>query len=54
MINFFEVSTLEMWPDMMFSVVDITGPDQISKEDNKPFLAIIFVIYIFMTTLFIF
>jgi len=32
MMTFFEISTLEMWPDMMFSAIDAVGYDLSPKE----------------------
>ena len=34
MITFFEISTLEMWPDIMFNAMDAVGVDLIMKKDN--------------------
>jgi len=53
MITFFEVSTLEMWPDVMHNAVDSVGLDQRMIPDNKPQVSIVFVIYIFFTTFFV-
>jgi len=53
MITFFEVSTLEMWPDVMHNAVDSVGLDKTMIPDNKPEVSIVFVIYIFFTTFFV-
>ena len=52
-LTFFEISTLEMWPGMMFNAIDIVGPDMKMKQDNNLYVAFIFVVYIFFTTFFI-
>jgi hypothetical protein len=53
MITFFEVSTLEMWPGVMQNAVDSVGLDKTMKRGNDPLIAIVFVIYIFLTTFFV-
>lgn len=34
MITFFEISTLEMWPDIMFNAIDAVGVDMVMQKDN--------------------
>jgi len=53
MMTFFEISTLEMWPDMMFAAIDARGYDLTPKEKNSKFVSLLYVIYIFVTTFFI-
>lgn len=53
MMTFFEIATLEMWPDMMYAAIDSTTIDQVPKLDNNKFISLIFIIYIFFTTFFI-
>lgn len=54
MLTFFEISTLEMWPDMMFAAIDATEIDQSPKmNSNFALVAIVFILYIFVTTFFI-
>lgn len=53
MMTFFEISTLEMWPDMMFSAIDAVGYDKTPNEKNSPMVSLLYVIYIFVTTFFI-
>jgi hypothetical protein len=53
MMTLFEVSTLEMWPDVMFNAIDSQGVDLGPKRDNRPEVAIIFVVFIFLTTFFV-
>ena len=53
MITFFEISTLEMWPDIMFNAIDAVGVDMVMQKDNQVPIAFIFIIYIFLTTFFI-
>jgi len=54
MITFFEISTLEMWPDMMFRAVD--SADEVDMgiiTKNKPYMALLFIFFIFITTFFV-
>ena len=53
MMTFFEIATLEMWPDMMYAAIDSTKIDHVPKLDNNKFISLIFIIYIFFTTFFI-
>jgi hypothetical protein len=53
MLTFFEISTLEMWPDMMFEAVDQVGYDKVQIIQHNPPVALIYVIFIFLTTFFI-
>lgn len=53
MLTFFEISTLEMWPDMMFAAIDARGYDMTPKTKNSPFVSLLYVVYIFVTTFFI-
>lgn len=53
MLTFFEISTLEMWPDMMFAAIDARGYDMTPKEKNNKFVSLLYVVYIFVTTFFI-
>lgn len=54
MLTYFEISTLEMWPDMMFAAIDATEIDTSPKENyNFAMVAIVFILYIFVTTFFI-
>ena len=53
MLTFFEISTLEMWPDMMFDAQDSVGLDMVLKHKNRTPIALLYVIYIFFTTFFI-
>ena len=54
MLTFFEISTLEMWPDIMFHSFDsseeIDGP---LETDRRPHLAILYISFIFITTFFV-
>lgn len=54
MLTFFEVSTLEMWPDIMFNAFDhateIDGP---LTEDKYPYVALLYISFIFITTFFV-
>jgi len=42
-----------MWPDILFNSIDAVGVDMVMKEDNNVPIALIFIIYIFVTTFFI-
>jgi len=53
MLTFFEISTLEMWPDMMFNAVDSVAYDHVGVHQYRPPIALLYVIYIFFTTFFI-
>jgi len=53
MITFFEISTLEMWPDMMFNAIDSAGIDQRMIYMNNPTVSLVFVVFIFVTTFFV-
>lgn len=53
MLTFFEISTLEMWPDMMFDAQDSVGLDMVLEYKHRPPIALLYVIYIFFTTFFI-
>lgn len=53
MMTFFEISTLEMWPGMMYAAIDSVGLDEVPKTDNSVPVAMVFILYIFVTTFFI-
>jgi hypothetical protein len=53
MLTFFDISTLDMWPDNMFNAIDAVEPDKIMQQDYAIQRAGIFVVYIFFTTFFI-
>jgi len=53
MMTFFEISTLEMWPGIMYNAIDSVGLDQVAKRDNNQFISLLFIIFIFFTTFFI-
>lgn len=54
MRTFFEVSTLETWPDIMFHAIDSQSkPDLHPIEDNRPWLSLLFISFIFVTTFFV-
>jgi len=53
MMTFFEISTLEMWPGMMYNAIDSDGMDKIPVKDNKKAVALLYIIFIFFTTFFI-
>jgi len=53
MLTFFEISTLEMWPGMMYEAIDAVDLDESPIENNNPNMSFIFILYIFVTTFFI-
>lgn len=53
MLTFFEISTLEMWPDMMYNAIDSFELDHVPVQNNKQWVSILYVLYIFFTTFFI-
>jgi voltage-gated sodium channel type IX alpha len=53
MLTFFEICSLEMWPDIMFAAIDSVKIDSVPKINNNPGIAILYIIYIFVTTFFI-
>lgn len=42
----FEVSTLEQWPTIMYTVVDMVGPDRASERDHNPYAVLFFICFI--------
>ena len=54
MLTFFEISTLEMWPDIMFNAFDAAPEvDGIMEKDNNPTMALLYISFIFITTFFV-
>jgi len=53
MVTFFEISTLEMWPDIMWDAIDSRGHGLGPKKNARVYMAAIFVIFIFITTFFV-
>ena len=45
-ITVFEITSGEMWPDIMYSVVDTAGINQPPIRENKPFAAALFIVMI--------
>ena len=53
LMTFMEISTLEMWPDIMFAAIDSADKvDEGPKLNNKQWVPIIFVSFIMLTTFF--
>ena len=52
-LTFFEISTLEMWPHMMFDAIDGVDIDHVPKVGNNTAVSIVFILFIFLTTFFI-
>ena len=46
MLLLFEVASLEMWPDIMYSVIDATPPDEPPKENYNPAASLYFVFFL--------
>ena len=53
MLTFFEISTLEMWPDIMFYAVDSVGMDKAREIDVNIPICLVFISFIFLTSFFI-
>jgi len=53
MLTFFEISTLEMWPSIMFAAIDSVGVDQVPIKDNRPVMSVIYILFIFLTSFFV-
>jgi hypothetical protein len=53
MVTFFEISSLENWPEILFRTIDSVDADYGPIPDNRPWVAILFVIFIFITTFFV-
>jgi voltage-dependent calcium channel len=53
MLTFFEIATLENWVDTLWRVIDSTDEDQGPIRDNRPYMALLFVAFIFITTFFV-
>jgi len=53
MVTFFEISTLEMWPDIMWNAIDSRGHGLGPRKNSRVYMAAIFVIFIFITTFFV-
>lgn len=54
MTTFFEVSTLETWPDIMFAAIDSQAvEDSHPIKGNRKWLSLLFISFIFVTTFFV-
>lgn len=53
MLTFFEICSLEMWPDRMYAAIDSVGVDMVPKLDNSIGVSLLFIIFIFLTSFFI-
>ena len=54
MSTFFEVSTMETWPDIMFNAVDSNSDmDSAPSLDNRKWVALLFISFIFVTSFFV-
>mmetsp|Transcript_9353 Transcript_9353/g.8829 ORF Transcript_9353/g.8829 Transcript_9353/m.8829 type:complete len:188 (+) Transcript_9353:1951-2514(+) len=52
-ITFFQVSTEEGWPDVMFATIDSVGYDQQPVVNNRKIVALLFVVYLSITAFFV-
>ena len=52
-LTFFEICSLEMWPDKMFLAIDSRGEDLSTQRNYNPSISLLYVIFIFLTTFFI-
>jgi Ion transport protein len=53
MITFFELATLEGWPNTLLKIIDSQGEDLGPKIDNRPYAALLFIAFIFIQTFFV-
>ena len=53
MLAFFEITSLEMWPDRMFDAVDAVGYDIVPQVEYNGMISILYLLFIFLTTFFI-
>lgn len=53
MITFFELATLEGWPNTLLQIVDSQGVDIGPKKDNRLQASILFIVFIFIQTFFV-
>jgi hypothetical protein len=53
MLTFFEISSLEMWPQLMFQAIDTVEIDHIPKRNSRKAIALVFVSFIFLTSFFV-
>ncbi|CAG9333637.1 unnamed protein product [Blepharisma stoltei] len=49
----FQISSIEDWPNFMFTIVDAVGPGQAMKRDYNPYAALYVVVFLFITTFFV-
>ena len=54
LLTLIEVSSTEQWPDVMFSAMDVTGPDKQPSQNYEQSNALFFVAYLMLTRLVIF
>ena len=54
MTTVFEVTSGEMWPDIMYSVVDTAGIDEPAVVENRPASALLFILMIFFCSFLMF
>jgi hypothetical protein len=52
-MTFFEISTLEMWPGMMYNAIDSVDYDRVPELEHNKGVSIVYVMFIFITTFFI-
>lgn len=53
MITWFEVSTYENWPDILFKTMNSVGYDKSPSLGSRPWAAIIYIVFIFVTNFFV-
>lgn len=53
MCTFFEVASGENWPEVLFRTIDSQDFDMGPSRDNRPVVALLFVVYIFITSFFV-
>ena len=50
MTTFFEVSFLELFPNIMFAAMDSRDEDMTPKTNNKSWVAGVFILYVVLTS----
>lgn len=53
MITFFELATLEGWPNTLLQIIDSQGVDMGPKKDNRLQSSVLFIVFIFIQTFFV-
>ncbi|CAG9334511.1 unnamed protein product [Blepharisma stoltei] len=49
----FQISSIEDWPNFMFTIVDAVGQGQAMKRDHNQYAALFVIVFLFITTFFV-